>query len=241
MTLLGIAPRWDAPTEYSSKWHHNVLDSYEIVDLSDAEATRQRTEYAIRDYNPEFIVFSDHGSETVLWAQFGYEGVFDLNNAYLMKGRSIYTLACLAAAELLPKMVLEGALATWGYYRPYGFYTGIYEPYFEDQGFIGLRKLLEAKTFNESKQAFFERCYQMVDELDRKGAPHVADQVIWNMESLRVLGNLDTKIPVPPTKPPTPSPCNTGNRTAKISEKIHNFIPWLLRRKGRFRIRYVNP
>jgi len=203
MALLGIAPLWDTPTYYSSKWHHNVLDNYDIVDLSGVNATRQEVEDKIQEHNPEFVVFSDHGSEDVLWAQGGMEGVFDLNNAHLMRGRSIYTLACLSAEVLLPKMVIEGALAAWGYYRVYSFYLGIYEGYFEEQGFLGLKKLLENKTFGEAKEAFIERSYEIVDELDRQGASHVADQVIWNLESLRVLGSLDTKIPIPPKKPPT--------------------------------------
>ena len=244
MALLGIIPLFDTPTQYSSKWAHNVLDQYEIVDLSDNKATRQEVEKAIQENNPEFVVFSNHGSEDTLFAQGGQEGVFDLKNVYLMEGRSIYTLACLAGKELLPKMVTEGALAAWGYYRVYGFYLGEYEPYFEEQAFVGLKELLEDRTFDEAQKAFIKKSYEMIDELDKKGASHVADQIIWNLESLKVLGNLDTKIPIPSQKtptPPTPSPCNVGNGTAKISEKIHNFIPWLLRRKGRFRIHYVNP
>lgn len=50
--------------------------------------------------------------------------------------------------------------------------------------------------------------------------------------------------PVPgPTPPPgpTPSPCPVGNGTAKVSQKLHNFIPWLLHRKGRFHVSYLNP
>jgi len=203
MSVLGIVPRFDQPTQYSSKWAHDVLDKYELIDLSGDRATRQEAEKAIKEHDPKCIIFYDHGSETVLWAQGGQEGVFDMENAHLTKTRSVYTLACLSGKELLPKMVEEGALATFGYDRIYGFYIGAYEKYFEEQANCGLEALLEGRTYGEARERFQDRCQQMVEELDRLGVPHVADQLVWNMESLKVLGDLTTKIPIPPRKKPT--------------------------------------
>ena len=203
MGILGICPRFDGPTQHSSQWFHDVLGEYEIIELNKERANPQETEKAIQEQDPESIVFYDHGSEDVLWAQGGREHIFDLENAQLMKGRSLYTLACRSAKELLPKMVQEGALATWGYDRDFGFYTGDYEKYFEEQANRGLKALLKAKTFGGAKQVFLEKCEEMIEELEERGDIFVADQLIWNMEGLRVLGDQDTKIPIPKRRKPT--------------------------------------
>jgi len=203
----------------------------ELIHLDKDLATRTNVEESLKEtLENALLIYYDHGMETCLSAQWGQDCVFDLSNASLTKSKMVYTLACLSGKSLLPRMVVEGALTAWGYDRVFGFCIGTYEKYFETQANCGLENLLDGKAFDEAKKAFFERSYEMVDELDKKGASPVADQVIWNLESLKVLGDLDTKIPIPPKKPPTPPTCPVsraivalfGYRTLNALRKMRN-------------------
>ena len=185
----------------------NVCD---LSDLQNFDAVRFGVEDNLYTKNPELFVFYDHGNEDRL---VGYDSspVIDLENAFRLKGRLVYTLACLAGKELGPKIIKEGGLAFWGYKDSFGFYIGDAEIAFKEQANVGIIALTQGFSLSEAVAKFIEisnywRDYYTSGEgKSDPDSTFIAARLVNNRDILtvpRVIEKLN-EIPVPP---PTPSP-----------------------------------
>ncbi|MEM1820958.1 MAG: hypothetical protein QW517_10580 [Thermofilaceae archaeon] len=100
MRAIFVRPRFDAATEHSHLWCSRlmaeVVDRLEgYVDLEGERATRANVEKALIEDPAADLVFYDHGDERGLVAQGGRGYVIDDGNLHLLRGRVVYTLACL--------------------------------------------------------------------------------------------------------------------------------------------------
>lgn len=201
MGLNFFRPKWDPATNYSYRWCGDVIAKardlgYQFKELAAAEATRENMEESMPGCN--CFIFYDHGAEKYLYAQDGDVAV-DENNYNLFSGVPIYLLACLFGAEGAQKTVDAGAPVIWAYNRSFGFFPHM-ESYFKEQANIGVLRLLEGFDFAQARRAFLERCQEMKDELDRRGQSMIADQILYNMESLVLPGDATVRLrKIPPS------------------------------------------
>ena len=114
--ILLISPKFDFATEVS-------FDIYEIakkelnakVCLEVEDAVREKFEKSLKDIS--LIGFWDHGNKDSLVGN-DRNALVDAKNAYLLKDKEIFTLACLSSKELGRLAVKEGALLWQGYNAP---------------------------------------------------------------------------------------------------------------------------
>lgn len=195
MNLNFFRPRFDPATNYSYRWCEDVISKalekgIKHVEYGEDEATRVNLENSISDSNA--FAFYDHGSEKHLFSQ-NWEIAVDENNYDIFSGKPIYLLACLFGAEGAQKTVDAGAPVIWAYNRPFGFF-GHMEDYFKEQANVGLNNLLEGSDFAGARRAFLKRCEEIVKELDQQGLSMIADQILYNMDSLVVIGDNTVKL-----------------------------------------------
>jgi len=123
MILNGI-PRFDQATQYSFKWNANLMKelTLERIDLKEENWDREPFETSMNE-NPdiEMLVYYGHGAKDGLWNQGATGYVVDSDNVVLLKGREVYTLCCLAGAELGKEAYRKGVKAFWSYSRPFSF------------------------------------------------------------------------------------------------------------------------
>jgi hypothetical protein len=104
MRILAVGPVFDDITRFSRLWLDRLegsLKGYaDITDLGAENATRENFEDQVRKLDPNIVVYYDHGSQEGLYAQGGRGYVLDQDNLVLVKGKVIYTLACLSASKL---------------------------------------------------------------------------------------------------------------------------------------------
>jgi hypothetical protein len=190
VNLIIFRPKFDPATNYSYRWCDDIVTKAQdagltFVDIGENNATRENLEKAIQDCSG--FAFYDHGSEKNLFSQ-NWEIAVDENNYGIFSGIPIYLLACSFGADGAQKTVDAGAPVIWAYRRPFGFFSHM-EQYFKDQANIGLIHLLEGSDFSSARRAFVEHCEKLVKELDEQGQSQIADQILYNMESLVVPGN----------------------------------------------------
>ena len=119
--MLVISPRFDKATEYSFKWVKRLLKELNMPydALFEEDATRENAEKLIPKH--ELIVFYDHGDENGLLAQGGATYVIDKKNAEMLKGKVIYTMACLWGKDGGIDAWKKGARVVWAYTDVFGF------------------------------------------------------------------------------------------------------------------------
>jgi len=126
LKVLGVAPRFDEATEYSYKWYrrlkNKIKDKVELRDLTEAKATRQNFEAEIKAFNPDCLVFYDHGTENCLVQQGGQGCILDTKNVKLVSHKVVYTMACLSAKKLGVEAWKRGAVYV-GYIEVFAFTT----------------------------------------------------------------------------------------------------------------------
>ncbi len=113
--ILNFAPRFDTATEYSYEWNNNLLAKFpsdeNITSLLDLNATKSKYLNEIEDH--DVFIFFDHGIDDGLIDQHRRKFLY-LGNADTLKGKRVYTMACLSAKELGKKAYHEGCLEYWG-------------------------------------------------------------------------------------------------------------------------------
>jgi len=148
--MLAVAPCFDEPTQYSFKWINSLLNqlNMEYTPLFKDDATRGNFEREVGKH--DLIVFYDHGSPSGLYAQNGKSYIIDKNNDHLLKGKAIFTLACLWCSDGGIDAWKKGAKVVWGYAGEFGF-TLTDEELFEECANIGLILVVkEGKTWEEA-------------------------------------------------------------------------------------------
>lgn len=195
MSLHFFRPKFDPATNISYRWCEEVIEKAHkngliYVDIGEDKATRENLEKSVKDCIG--MAFYDHGSEKYLFSQ-NWEIVVDENNYGIFSRIPVYLLACSFGSEGAQKTVDAGAPVIWAYRRPFGFFPHM-EEYFKKQANIGILNLIEGEDFSDARRKFMEHCEKMVKELDQQGQSQIADQILYNMESLVVLGNGTVRI-----------------------------------------------
>ncbi|MCS7387170.1 MAG: hypothetical protein NDF55_10675 [archaeon GB-1867-005] len=119
--MLAIAPRYDEATEYSYKWIKKLMEELEAeyTPLFESDATRENFEKEVENHS--IVVFYDHGDEVGLYAQGGRTYVIDKRNNHLLKGKIIYTMACLWGIDGGIDTWKKGAKVVWAYKDVFAF------------------------------------------------------------------------------------------------------------------------
>jgi len=158
--LLVVAPDYDEVTQYSLKWVRSLLKEInkEYTALFEKDATRENFEREVGGH--ELVIFYDHGSREGLYAQGGFTYVIDKKNAHLLKGKVVYTLACLWCSDGGIDAWRKGAKVVWGYTSEFGF-TLTDEGLFEECANYGLIVVYKE---NISWEEALERVKRKFDE-----------------------------------------------------------------------------
>jgi len=102
--VQGIANRFDEATQYSFKWYKWIIEKtkgkYELLELLEDQVKRDIFEEQNSTFQPDIIIFYDHGAPDGLVEQGGQGYVIDTQNISQIKGKILYTMACSSAAEL---------------------------------------------------------------------------------------------------------------------------------------------
>lgn len=238
MRLTFCRPEFDAATYYSHEWcGHKIEEAEEkdhsVRDLPRSDANRSDFEENMRNFNPHAFIFYDHGDEDCLVAQGGMGCVVNSGNAYYLKGRLVYTMACLSAKRLGETVHEEGGLTYWGHDDVVGFVTTALQA-FEESLSIGLSQLLEDRTVKQALEKTGETYEEWIthytegDGKDEEDAPIIAAYLEHDYEHTRVIGELNitlSQIPEPPIPEPTPIPCPFRRAAVKIFGSAGYKIP----------------
>ena len=119
-----VAPVFDEVTPHSYDWSREVLGwlenkGYVVEDLSGSEISRADVEKDIDSV--DVFIFYNHGTEDALWGS-ATEAVIDLKNCGLLAGKTVITMACLAARKLGVELWKLKSVFS-GYYDPFSFTT----------------------------------------------------------------------------------------------------------------------
>jgi len=193
--ILAVAPCFDEPTKYSFKWIKDLLSELgkEYTALFVNDASRENFEREVGKHN--LVIFYNHGSREGLYAQHGLTYVIDKKNNNLLKGKAIYTMACLWASDGGIDAWKKGAKVVWGYTSEFGF-TLTDEMLFEECANYGLLvKEREGVSWEEA----LERAKKKFDEAI--GRARDGWSVIW------LRHNRDALVCYTENNPPKTSTC----------------------------------
>jgi hypothetical protein len=185
--ILNIAPRFDDATEYSFRWNRRLMAEVpgEKVELLEGDAVRAKVEEKLRSLKPGLVVFYDHGDVDRLVGNDGAPCI-DLDNASLLDGAEVYTMACLSARELGVEAWRRGCGAYWGYVEEFGFTVDDMEMFEELAGLGLLARLLKGMSWAEAKKEVQAKADYMIDKALSKGNFAAAMLIRENTDALRV-------------------------------------------------------
>jgi hypothetical protein len=134
-------------------------------------------------FQPDAIVFEDHGSESCLAAQGGGDCVLDTSNVEKVAGKIVYTMACLSAAKLGAVAYSSYGCVYVGYIKEFTFTVDDEELFCEaaNSGFIAF---IDGETdWAKIKQAMVEAFNKAVEKTDN---PWSQTWLTWDRDILRV-------------------------------------------------------
>lgn len=183
--LLEVAPCFEQITEYSLRWSqrlHEELGEKHVSCLRDT-AVRDVFEDYVEEYDPELITFYDHGNEDVLVGN-DEKPLLDTGNVGILKGRDMYTMACLSAKRLGADAYRKGCRAYWGYTQPFSFVTTDEEIFsiLANMGLILKRK--ERLSWEECVSRVKDAYNKRIEELGDEGNPWTIIALISDRDCL---------------------------------------------------------
>lgn len=196
---LLINPRFDRASEYSYRWSTFLppvlrANKWSVVSIGNRNVSRGEVERAIRENNPQLVIFYDHGKPAKLMGSRA-EAVFDIGNADLLKDRDVYTVACLSAIELGKECVRKGCRMFWGESKPIMLTTTwnwTFRRHLNDG--ILMKIMFPSLTWDDC----FDHEYKLGDDLVKfllgKGRPLEASSVINNNSGLTAIVRGERKI-----------------------------------------------
>ena len=115
MRTLLFAPSFDRATKISHTYYDYAINEMKTRPnkcFDNENATRNNFEKNIK--YTDLFAFWDHGGELSLVSQ-NKNSIVDKDNASLLKGKEIWTVACLSAKEIGPYTIKKGAKLWQGY------------------------------------------------------------------------------------------------------------------------------
>ncbi|GAI05363.1 unnamed protein product [marine sediment metagenome] len=169
---LLVRPRFDEPTQHSFAFAGEILQwcrqakplIVDVIELAEGEAIRARVEQELTP-DVDLFIFYDHGDEDALIGQ-DEKPVIDLENAGLLAGKEVFTLACLSAKDLGPAVWRQGG-TYWGYVDVFSFTTDSLAE-FQEAANCGFKfRFIEGDTRQNSlqraKETFTRLALELVD------------------------------------------------------------------------------
>ncbi len=200
--LLLIRPRitGDAYTEIGSyNWAGEVKqkavdEGWDVLDLSINNATREKIEEALNDFNPTMIIHYDHGSSFTLWGQESNasEPGIDELNVDEAAGTVISTVSCQSASGLGPAAISEGVKSYIGYTENHAFVMGR-DAEFGTASNAANFALLEGKTTQEAFDIGWAAYDALVDNLLAMDDDFSAAWAMHDRDCLALLGDVNAK------------------------------------------------
>jgi hypothetical protein len=154
-------------------------------ELLRGDAVRAKVEAKIRSLNPDLVVFYDHGDEESL---IGADGgpCLDVDNAALLAGREVYTLACLSAKRLGVEAWRKGCKAYWGYVEEFGFTLDELDAFEELAGIGLLARVLQGMSWADAKKEVQAKTEYLIEKAMSRGHFEAAMLMRANTDALRV-------------------------------------------------------
>jgi len=199
MKAICVVPKFDEPTEYSSKWNEKLRTSIggqgEFILLLMADAIRENAEESLKNNPDVMLIHYDHGNEDRLIGQ-DRRAVVDLVNVALLKDREVYNMNCLSAKTLGKAAYKDGCRAYWGYIREVAFTTDVEEDFCEAFNY-GLLLRVQGKSWKECLELTKEKMTQIIEDLVKRGNVIGAMCLVQDRDALRCWEK-DTEIPTEP-------------------------------------------
>ena len=197
-TALLVQPSFDDPTRIQAQFFLKILDGLiklgkvkgiKTIVLYGPKANEDEFKLAIAKYNPEFIYFGGHGTETQIIGedsdtliQLGY-------NEWLLKDRLIYAFEC-KSAYILPK--IAGTKVFLGYKGPFYIYANEkYTPMYMNLGFRPLLMIYEGYTFGQA----YKSTKKLYEYYLSKDLPDIVRRTLYaNYKNFVLIGDGNTKL-----------------------------------------------
>lgn len=178
MAVLFFRPNKDTAMQYASRWLYFAVEEakrrgFDVVDLADAEATKENLENLMKTQPIELCFMTGHGASSLFT---GYEQKVVMEacvNDEIMEGTISHFLSCYIGQQLLPSMISKGAISTIGYATDFQFYidTNIpidQDPYaepFRDLTLTIIRKILDGAKLIDVWNAGIAKCDEWIAKL----------------------------------------------------------------------------
>jgi len=169
MKAILCRPRFDEPTQHSFAFAGEILQwcrqaGISVIELAEADAIRAKVAGELAK-GVDLFIFYDHGDEDALIGQ-DEKAVIDLENAELLAGKEVFTLACLSAKELGPEVWSKGG-TYWGYTEVVGYTTDSLSE-FQEAFNCGFRfRFIESDSrknaLSRAKETFTRLALELVD------------------------------------------------------------------------------
>jgi hypothetical protein len=186
MKVLGVAPCFDEASEYSFKWYERlrnaIKDKVELRELLRDVAFRSAFEGNVEAFQPDAIVFYNHGSDDCLCAQDGGTCVLDSDNVDKVAGKIIYTMACLSAKKLGAEAWKRGCIYV-GYIEAFTFTTNA-EQLFCQAANSGFTAYAEGETDWAKIKALMVEAFNKA--LEQAADPWTKIWLQWDRDILRI-------------------------------------------------------
>lgn len=196
--LLLIRPRipGDGYTELGSyAWAADVKqkaldEGWQVRDLGVNEATRERIEQEMADFNQTLLMHYDHGSSFTLWGQEnnGSEAGVDELNVGQASGSLISTVSCQSASGLGPAAIGEGVKSYIGYTENHVFVTNRIAEFGVASNAANFA-LLEGKTSQEAFDLGWLAYDNLVTQMLGIGDDFSAGWAMHDRDCLALLGD----------------------------------------------------
>jgi len=185
--ILNVAPKWDVATEYSYRWNRRLMEELgePALELLEGDATRERVEEVLRERRDvDVLIFFGHGTEDGLVEQGGAGYVIDGKNVHLLRGREVYTLACLWGKKGGVEAYRKGAKAIWAYTDTFVFVTTDEEVFgrLANMGLILRRK--EHLSWDECLKRVREAYDEEIEKRREGGNPWTVIALVHNRDAL---------------------------------------------------------
>lgn len=204
MDVLLIRPKHDYVTEVFHSWAavtRDCLDGcgHTVKDCSRAAVVRTTVEDTLRRRpNLHVVLYYGHGSESSLQGQDLDNPVIDQGNCNLLKGKIVFTIACLSARELGPCACKAGATCYFGYddyfWVPIDPSNGALDSLqaCAERGMIEM--CAKATTSRVARQRMYDRYTEEYDVWLAENFD-VALCLFWNREALTLVGDRNARLP----------------------------------------------
>jgi hypothetical protein len=186
MKVLAVAPEFDTASEYSFLWWERLREAIkgkvELQELLRDMAVRSAFETNVETFNPDAIVYFNHGGEDCLCAQDGATCVLDSKNVDKVAGKIIYTMACLSAAKLGAEAWKRGCIYI-GYVETFTF-TVADEQLFCQAANSGFIAYVQGKTDWAEIKALMVEAFNKA--MEQTSDPWAKMWLQWDRDALRI-------------------------------------------------------